>query len=125
MKSTLIGKLLVFVAVCSLSQLSFAQDMSATKTIAGILANMNHFASDSEKATLMAIAADDGNNRGVRAIATAVSNIQHAATADDKEMMGRIMAADQAPAPVKSLAGVVAGFNHMASDEAKVTLASL
>ena len=123
MKSSLIGKLLVFVAVCSLSQLSFAQD--ATKTIAGILANMNHFASDAEKATLMAIAADESNNRGVRAIATAVSNIQHAATAEDKEVMGRIMGADMAPAPVKSLAGVVAEFNHMASAEAKATLASL
>lgn len=125
MKSTLIGKLLAFVAVCSLSQFAFADTESAIKSVAGILTNLNHFASDADKATLMAISEDEGNGRGIRAVATAVHNIQHAATADDKEIMGTVLASDRAQAGVKSLAGIVAEFNHMVSDEAKATLGSL
>ena len=125
MKPTLISKLLVFVAVCSLSQLAAADTESAAKTIAGILANMNHFASDADKATLMAISADEENGMGVRLVATAVHNIQHAATAEDKETMAGVATNDRARESVKTLAGIVAEFNHMASAEAKATLQGL
>ena len=125
MKPTLISKLLVFAAVCSLSQFAAADTDAAVKSVAGILANMNHFASDADKAALMAISADEANGRGIRLVATAVHNIQHAAPAGDKEAMAGVVASDMARADVKSLAGIVTGFNHMASAEAKATLQAM
>ncbi len=100
------------------------QDDGDLKTIAGIVAGMNHFPSDAEKATLTAIV-DSSERRGVQMIASAVLNIQHAANAEGKETMGQIIAFDGAPANVKALAEVVMGFSHMESVAAKATLADL
>ena len=125
MKSGIAKKLLVIASIGAFSQFALADVESARKSVAGIVASMNHFASDAEKAQLAAIAADDTSGQGMQMIATAVMNIQHAATAEGKEAMGQIMAAEQAPAEVKALAEIVMGFNHMASDEAKAALATL
>ncbi|HJN94181.1 MAG TPA: hypothetical protein QGF41_00505 [Gammaproteobacteria bacterium] len=117
-------KLLVIVSIVLFSQFSLAQDDGDLKTIAGIVAGMNHFPSDAEKATLTAIV-DSSERRGVQMIASAVLNIQHAANAEGKETMGQIIAFDGAPANVKALAEVVMGFSHMESVAAKATLADL
>lgn len=122
MKLTLTRKLLTIALIGLFSQFSLADDASSQKTIAGILMNLNHFPSDADKATLMAIAQDESNGRGTRAIATAVANISHAATAEDKETMTRIMGIAQAPAEVKALAGIVLGINHVPSADAKEAL---
>ena len=125
MKSTLIRKIMAIALIGLFSQFSMADNASATKTIAGILAGFNHFPSDADKSALMAISEDDGNGRGFRAIASAVANISHQATAEDKDIMGRIMAADGAADDAKTLAGIVAGLMHSASDDDKATLQTM
>ncbi|PCJ25891.1 MAG: hypothetical protein COA96_06490 [SAR86 cluster bacterium] len=125
MKTTMTKKLLAIALIGLFSQFSMADDASSQKTIAGILVGLNHFPSDADKSALMAIAEDESNNRGTRAIASAVASISHAATAEDKDIMGRIMSAEQAPAQTKALAGVVAELNHMASADAKAILQAM
>lgn len=125
MRITFLRNIVLLAVLASFSQFTFADNASAQKTIAGILHNLNHFPSDSDKAALMAITEDDSVGQGYRALAGAVANISHAATAEGKAVTARIIAADQAPADLKTLAGIVASINHTASAEAKATLAAM
>ncbi len=121
-----ITKTLVTIALIGLfSQFSLAQDDSALSTIAGIVANLNHFPSDDDKATLMAISEGDGERRGIVMLANAVGNIAHSANDEGKEEMNRLIASDMAPANVKAVAEIVLGFMHSVNDEAKATLAGI
>ncbi|PCJ25097.1 MAG: hypothetical protein COA96_08110 [SAR86 cluster bacterium] len=125
MKFELIKKMTVIASIGLFSQFALADAASAQKTIAGIVAGMNHFPSDAEKAQLVEIAGDENSGRGMQMIANAVINIQHAANAEGKTAMQQIIDYPQASASAISLAQVVLGFNHMASAEAKETLAGL
>lgn len=125
MKKGISAKLAAIVSIVLFSQFSLADAASAQKTIAGILAGMNHFASDAQKAELASIAGDDSSGRGMQMIATAVSGIQHAPTDEGKASMNQIIGYPQASAEAKALAEIVLGFNHMASAEAKEALAKL
>jgi hypothetical protein len=120
---------LVALAILGLfTQFSVAQDanqMGEVKEIADIVASINHFPSDSDKAALAVISGNIALPQGVRDMANTVSNIAHAANAEGKEAMARIQASDQAPDSAKSLAGMIANFNHMLSKEEKETLAQL
>ena len=126
MKITLIRKLVAVALIALFSQFSPAQDAGgAIKQIADIVASINHFPSDADKAALADIAGNDVLPEGLRNMATAVSNISHAASAEGKAMMAGIQANGEAPDRAKSLAGIIASLNHMPSDEAKATLAEL
>ena len=126
MKITLIRKLVAVALIALFSQFSLAQDAGgAIKQIADIVASINHFPSDADKAALADIAGNDALPEGVRNMATAVSNISHAASAEGKAMMAGIQANGEAPDRAKSLAGIIASLNHMPSDEAKATLAAM
>ena len=128
MKITLIRKLVAVALIALFSQFSLAQDAgnaAAAKQIADIVASINHFPSDADKAALADIAGNDALPEGLRNMATAVSNISHAASAEGKAMMAGIQANGEAPDRAKSLAGIIASLNHMPSDEAKATLAEL
>ena len=133
MKITLIRKLTAVALIALFSQFSLAQGagvadeatMNAGKQIVDILASINHFPSDADKAALADIAGNDVLPEGLRNMATAVSNISHAASAEGKAMMAGIQANGEAPDRAKSLAGIIASLNHMPSDEAKATLAEL
>ena len=126
MKITLIRKLVAVALIALFSQFSLAQDAGgAIKQIADIVASINLFPSDADKAALADIAGNDALPEGLRNMATAVSNISHAASAEGKAMMASIQASDTAPDRAKSLAGIIASLNHMPSDEAKATLAEL
>ena len=119
-------KIIIIAIVGLFSQFSMAQDNAgAIKDVADIVASINHFPSDADKARLMAISGNDSLFEGIRAMATAVSNISHAANADGKAAMAALQAQDQIPDRAKALAGIIEGFNHMASDEGKATLAEL
>lgn len=119
-------KIIIIAIVGLFSQFSMAQDnASAIKAVADIVASINHFPSDADKARLMAISGNDSLFEGIRAMATAVSNISHAANADGKAAMAALQAMDQLPDRAKALAGIIGSFNHMASDEGKATLAEL
>ncbi len=117
--------LTALVSLGSLSQVALADDAAATKTIAGVLAGLNHFPSADEKAALAAIASDEGNGMAVRALAGAVAGIQHAATAEGKAAMQQIVSSDMADAQAKALAEIVIGINHVPSAEAKATLQAM
>ena len=110
------------VALGSLAQIALADDATATKTIAGVLADLNHFPSAKDKAALAAIASDESNGMAVRALAGAVAEIQHAASAEGKAAMQQIVASDMANAQAKTLAEIVLNINHVPSAEAKATL---
>ncbi|NKB32087.1 MAG: hypothetical protein GKR91_03220 [Pseudomonadales bacterium] len=126
MKSRLYKKLLALALVVVVSPSLFAADnASATKTIAGVLVNLNHFPSDGEKAELAALSEDDGVGRAFRAIANAVANMQHAVSADDKDIMNRIIASERAHANAKLFAEILLDLNHTANDETKVRLQEL
>ena len=104
-------KITIIAIVGLFSQFSMAQDnASAIKEVADIVASMNHFPSDADKARLMAISDDDSLFDGIRAMATAVSNIAHAANADGKAAMASLQAMDQIPDRPKALAGIIANF---------------
>ena len=119
-------KIIIIAIVGLFSQFSMAQDNAgAIKDVADIVASINHFPSDADKARLMAISGNDSLFEGIRAMATAVSNISHAANADGKAAMAALHAMDQLPDRAKALAGIIGSFNHMASDEGKATLAEL
>ncbi len=125
MKLTIIKKVLAFTLMGLFAQFSMADNASAVKDIAGVVAGMNHFPSDQEKAKLMALSADDTLAEGVRDMASTVANIQHFANAEGKDAMARIMANDQAPDNAKALAGIIARFAHMASAEEKAILTAM
>ena len=126
MKLTLTRKILAIALIGLFSQFSLAQDNAGSaKQIADIVASLNHFPSDADKATLMAISGNGELAPGVRAMATAVSNIAHSANAEGKEAMAGIQANAQAPDRAKALAGIIASLNHTASADAKAELAQL
>lgn len=125
MKLATTKKLIAIASIGLFSQFALADAASAQKNIAGILAGMNHFASDGQKAELASIAGDDSSGRGMQMIATAVSNIQHAPTDEGKASMNQIIGYDGASAEAKTLAEIVLGFSHAASAEAKAELAKL
>ena len=95
---------------------------TAFREIAGIVASMNHFASDADKARLAEIAADESIAANLRTMATTVASINHTTSAEGKAAMAEIQAGD-APEVGKTLAGIIANFNHMASDADKATIA--
>ena len=117
--------LLGFVSSATYPQGERGANALALKKIADIVASINHFPSDSDKATLAEIIGNDELARGVRAMATAVSGISHGATDEGKAAMARIQENTQAPDIAKQLAGIIAGINHTASDSDKATLAQL
>jgi hypothetical protein len=126
MKLTLKRKFALIALVGFFSQFSLAQDIDgALSDIAGIVASINHFPSDADKAKLAAISADANYPQPLRDMADAVANISHAANAEGKAVMAEIQASAQAPDSAKSLAGIIASLNHMPSDEDKATLARL
>jgi len=124
MKTTIVKILSIAALIGLFSQPAMAQDAGgALKQISDIVASLNHFPSDADKATLAEIAANDSLPQGLRNMATTVAGINHSASAEGKEMMAAIQANDAAPEGAKALAGVIAGLNHVPSDEAKATLA--
>jgi len=108
MKSTLIRKIAAFALIGLVSQLSLAQDNpngAAFREIAEIVASINHFPSDADKAKLMAISSNDAIAPPLRSMATTVSNISHAANAEGKAAMAEIQASE-APDNGKALAAL-------------------
>ncbi|MDP6652391.1 MAG: hypothetical protein QGF90_09855 [Gammaproteobacteria bacterium] len=125
MKMSPARKIMAIVLIAVFSQVSLADNASATKTIAGVLVNLNHFPSDGQEAALQAVSSDESAGRGFQMIAAAVANLRHAATAADKEIMTRIIASDRTTAQAKALAEIVLGITHVPSDEAKAALQAM
>ena len=124
MKSRILKTLSLVALLGLFSQNALAQDAGAAlKQISDIVASLNHFPSDADKAALAEISANESLPQGLRNMADTVANISHAASAEGKAAMASIQANDAAPEGAKALAGVIANLNHVASDDAKATLA--
>jgi hypothetical protein len=95
-------------------------------TIAHILAEMNHFPNDAQKAELLAIAEDPESSRPMQLLAEVVANIQHTVAGDDRVSMERaIQVADRFPPGVETIISGVLEFNHSVSPETKAALEAL
>ena len=95
---------------------------TAFSEIAAIVATINHFPSDADKAKLAEIAGDESIAQPLRTMATTVANISHSATAEGKEAMAAIQESE-VPDRAKGLAGIIANLNHMPSDSDKAAIA--
>ena len=95
------------------------------KTMAGILATLNHFASDAEKKTLQGIVASESATAHEKTLATALLNLQHTVTPADKTKLDALMKDESAPAPVRTIAGILSRLNHAASATEKAELTKL
>ena len=111
MKSTIIVSIIVCSALLIISSLAFA-DSAATRTMADITMNLNHYPSDSEKQALAAIANSDDSSESEIAVATAISNMKHQVTAGDKEKLNSIIGDDSNPADLRALASILISINH-------------
>jgi hypothetical protein len=113
--------LMTCIAVTSLA----AAESKAVQTMAGILANLNHFASDSEKATLKGIVEDKATPAPEKTIAQALINVQHTVSAADKPKLQALVSDKDTPASIKTLAEVILALNHTPSDAEKAKLKKL
>jgi ArsR family metal-binding transcriptional regulator len=105
-----------------------AQDearVEALREIAQIVASINHFPSDENKAVLASIEGNESYPQGIRMLAATVANISHAANAEGKQSMTMLQGNQRAPEAVKSLAEIIGRFNHMANDQDKAALLAL
>jgi len=109
------SKNIVSIIACSvlliITNLAFA-DAAATRTMADITMKLNHYASDSEKQTLAAIAKSDDSSESEIAVATAISNIKHQVTAGDKEKLHSIIVDDSIPEELRAVASILISINH-------------
>jgi hypothetical protein len=85
-------------------------------TMAGIVADMEHFPSDEEKATLAEIAGDDAADPRIRVIAEAIANIEHRPGEADREKLDEILQDPTASVAMKLVAGAVLRFEHEAAE---------
>ena len=97
----------------------------AIQEMVGILLNLHHHPSDSEKADLEKIANDSATSKNERIIATALMNMNHRVSADDKAKLEKIAGDDSAPMADRKVAGILADLNHKPSDSDKEVLEKL
>jgi hypothetical protein len=99
-----------------------AAESKAVQTMAGILMNLHHFPSDSDKQALVQITKDKSATADERTVAQALMHVQHTVAAADKLNLEAIVNNDKAASSVKTLAGVILNLHHMASDSDKAKL---
>jgi hypothetical protein len=102
-----------------------ATESKAVQTMAGILTNLHHFPSDSDKQALMQITQDKSATADEKTVAQALLDVQHTVAAADKPNLEAIVNNDKAAGSVKTLAGVILNLHHMPSDSDKAKLQAL
>ncbi|MEQ8857980.1 MAG: hypothetical protein RIC56_04985 [Pseudomonadales bacterium] len=93
--------------------------------VADILAQMNHFPSEAQQTTLVAIGQDESVDQDLRTIALAVAHIQHQVPDVYKTQLEAIVADADASDAEKTLAGAALRFNHKATAEDSAALMAL
>ena len=102
-----------------------AAESKAVQTMAGILMNVHHYPSDSNKQALVQITEDKSATADERTVAQALMDVQHTVAAADKPKLEAIVNDDKAANSVKTLACVILNLHHMASDSDKAKLQAL
>jgi len=116
-----VKKSLLLLTIVAISPFATGDNASASKVIAGVLVNFQHFPSATDKTALEAIEGDSSASDSIKMVARAIRNISHSATAADKQQLAAIAATD----PAKTLADIVVGINHVPSAEAKSALQAM
>jgi hypothetical protein len=114
----------ISVALLLIAGLAIA-DSAATRTLARVTMNLNHFPSDEDKVALKEIIDSDDSSEEEAAIALALVNMQHKVTEKDAERLADIIDDDTSDASARKLAGILLGVNHTPSDGDKAALAAL
>ena len=112
-----------FTASLVLAGPAFA-DAASVRSMAEIVMNLNHKASDGDKMKLMAIA-ESTDSEAEATIAKAIANLNHKVTDADKDGLTAIVADESASYDLQELARILLTLNHHPSDEDKESLASI
>jgi hypothetical protein len=102
-----------------------AAETRAVQTMAGILANLNHFPSDAEKEQLKKLIADKETTQHERVVAQSLLNVQHKVSGEDRPKLEAVIKDPKAPEAVKTLARTIVNLNHTPSDAEKAELKKL
>lgn len=102
-----------------------AAETKAVQTMAGVLANLNHFPSDAEKEKLKTVLADKETTAHERVVAQALLSVQHKVSGEDKPKLDALLKDPAAPESVKTLANVIVNLNHTPTDAEKEKLKKL
>ena len=102
-----------------------ADGAASVRTMAGILARLNHYPNDADKKSLQAIVDDKTAGANEKTLAQALINVQHTMSPADKPKVEAVVKDSMASAPLKTLASVLVGLNHTPSAAEKETLAKL
>jgi len=100
-------------------------DGTNVRTMAGILATLNHYPSDTDKKSLQAIVDDKTAGANEKTLAQAMINVQHTVSPADKSKVEAVVKDATASASLKTLASVLVGLNHTPSAAEKESLAKL
>ena len=102
-----------------------ADGAANVRTMAGILARLNHYPNDADKKSLQAIVDDKTTGANEKTLAQALINVQHTVSPADKPKVEAVIKDATTSAPLKTLASVLVGLNHTPSAAEKETLAKL
>lgn len=122
---TLLRTTLALLFVAAAATPLVADEAANVRTMAGILAKLNHFPGDAEKKTLQAIVDDKTAGANEKTLATAILNLMHSAAAADKTKLDAVAKDMKASESVRSLAGVIARVQHTVAEADKATVTKL
>ena len=94
-------------------------------TLADIVAGMDHFPSEEQKATLAEIQQDESAEENLRTIAGALANVQHQPAEADRAKLQAIVDDEAASEEAKTLAAAVLNFNHKVQETDLAALEAL
>jgi hypothetical protein len=92
------------------------------KTMAGILAGLNHFPSADEKKTLQGIDDSATATAPEKTLAEALLHVQHTVPAADKTKLEAVTKDQSTPESARTIAGILLHLNHTPSDTEKADL---
>ena len=121
------GKFLLVPVVLAwmLASTPVAMAGSAIQQMVGIMLDLHHYPSDSEKVTLKSIVDDGSASQDERTIASALMHMHHTVTDADKTKLMDIANNDAAPEADRKVADILAHMHHKASSDAKQELEML
>ena len=97
----------------------------AIQEMVGIMLDLHHYPSDSEKVTLQKIIDDGSSTQDERTIAAALLRMHHSVTDADKAKLMDIANNNMAPAADRKVAEILAHMEHKASAADKQELEKL
>ena len=93
--------------------------------MAQILLKLNHYPSNSEKATLQAISKKSAATAQERILANAILNINHQVNPADEPLLQNVMQDNQATNQQQSMASIIMKLNHKPGKDDKVVLSKI